>query len=74
MATYKVGDEYYFGRTRCKIEAENLKPGGVNLDDALIQIRTVSGTPYVFFYKTAHLYLSKTKPPLFKKWPLTADE
>lgn len=73
MADYKVGQEYWYGRTRCKIEAENLKGGGVNLDDALIQIRTANGSPVVLFYKTAHLYLSETRPSLFKKWPLTAD-
>jgi len=73
MADYKVGQEYWYGRTRCKIEAESLRPGDGNINEALIQIRTANGSPVVLFYKTAHLYLSETRPPLFKKWPLTSE-
>lgn len=70
----KKGDTfYYLGRTRCKIVAENLKGGGVNLDEALVQIETAQGTPIVFFYKTAPRYLSATQIPFYKKWPLTPD-
>lgn len=72
MATYKVGQTYYYlGRTRCTIEAETLEGGGVNLGSALIQIRTANGTPIVFLYKTAGAYLSEKQIPIWKKWPLT---
>lgn len=69
---YKVGETYfYLGRTRCTIEAETLKGGGANADDAIIQIRTAQGTPVVFLYKTADRYLSEKQIGIFQKWPLT---
>lgn len=67
----KEGDTfYYLGRTKCKIVGDTLKPGGVNIDEALVQIETASGTPIVFLYKTAPRYLSATQIPFYKKWPL----
>ncbi len=68
----KVGDTfYYLGRTRCTVVAETLKGGGVNMDEALGQIETVSGTPVVFLFKTASRYLSEKQIPIWKKWPLS---
>lgn len=72
MANYKVGQTYfYLGRTRCTVMAETLKPGGVNADEAIIQIETAQGTPITFLYKFADRYLSETQIPIWKKWPLT---
>ena len=68
----RIGDTFYWlGRTRCEVVAETLKGGGVNLDEALVQVETVSGTPYLFLYKTSARYLSAKQIPIFKKWPLT---
>lgn len=67
----KVGDVfYYLGRTQSTVVAETKQGGGVN-DDALVQIETVSGTPIVFLYSTAGRYLSTTKRPWYKSWPIT---
>lgn len=72
VKNYKVGQTYYLlGRTKCTVIAETLKGGGVNADEALIQVETVSGTPYTFLYKTADRYLSEKQIGLFKKWPLS---
>lgn len=68
----KVGDIFYLlGRTKCEVIAETLKGGGANIDEALVQIETVQGTPFTFLYKTSARYLSETKIPLMKSWPLT---
>ena len=68
----KVGDIfYYLGRTQCTVVAETLKPGGVNASEALVQIETVSGTPIIFLYSTSGRYLSTTKRPFYKSWPLS---
>lgn len=71
----KKGDVfYYLGRTKCTVEAETLRPGDGNREEALVQIRTQQGTPIVFLYKTSADYLSAVKIPIMKKWPLTVQE
>ena len=68
----RVGDTFYWlGRTRCTVIAETLKGGGVNIDEAVVQVETVSGTPYVFLYKTSARYISAKHIGFLKKWPLT---
>jgi hypothetical protein len=74
MATYKVGETYYYlGRTRCTVEAETLKGGGANIDEAVLQVRTANGTPILMLYKTAENYLSEKRIGLLQKWPLTPN-
>lgn len=66
---YKVGETYfYLGKTRCQIVGETLKPGGVNADEAIIQIETVQGTAITFLYKLADRYLSEKQVPFLQKW------
>ena len=68
----RVGDTFYWlGRTRCEVVAETLRPGDGNKDEAVVQVETVSGTPYLFLYKTSARYLSAKHIGYFKKWPLT---
>ena len=68
----KVGDEFfYLGRTRCTVNGSTLEPGGVNADKALIEIKTVQGTPHTFLYKNAPQYLSEKQIGFLQKWPLT---
>lgn len=69
----KAGDTfYYLGRTRCTVIGETLKPGGVNMEDAIVQVETVSGSPITFLYTASARYLSEKPIPFYKKWPLTA--
>lgn len=70
MAQYKVGDKLYYNRTRCEVTGSTLKGGGVNMDEALLQIETAQGTPIVMLYKTAGRYLTEKPVPYFGKWPL----
>jgi len=67
----KKGDNFYFHRTRCTVMGETLKPGSGNIAEAVVQIETVSGTPYTFLYTLSARYLSEKPTPYFKKWPLT---
>lgn len=67
----KKGDKFYFYRSRCTVMGETLKPGGGNLDEAVVQIETAQGTPYTFLYTLSARYLSEKPVPLFGKWPLT---
>ncbi len=65
----KVGDEFfYLGRTRCTVNGSTLKPGGINSDEALIEIKTVQGTPHTFLYMNAPDYLSEKQLSLFERW------
>ena len=69
----KTGETfYYLGRTRCTVVGTTLKPGGINIDEAVVQIETVpQGTPHVFLYSTSARYLSAVKISWMKPWPLT---
>ena len=69
----RKGDTFYFYRTRCTVIGTTLKPGGVNAGEALVQIETAAGTPYMFFYNQSARYLSEKAVSIFKKWPLTPD-
>ena len=65
------GDKFYFKRTPCTVIGETLKGGGVNLDEAIVQIETAAGTPIVFLYTESARYLSVKPIAYFGKWPLT---
>lgn len=66
----RKGDNFYFRRIRCTVIGTTLKPGGVNADEAVVQIETIAGTPYTFLYSASGRYLTEKAVPIFGKWPV----
>lgn len=60
---------YYLGRTQVTVIDETLKGGGVNMDEALVQVETKQGTPYLFLYKHSARYLSTKRSGFLESWP-----
>lgn len=68
---YNTGDVvYYLGRTKCTVLSNTLKGGGVNLDEAVMYLRSAQGTCIAVPVKHQDLFLSEKPIGLFDKWPL----
>ncbi len=69
---YSKGDIlYYLGRTKCEVVRNTLKPGGVNADEAVLFLKTVSGSCVAIPVAEQEEFVTETKISFMKPWPPT---
>ena len=70
---WKAGETaFYLGRIKCTVLSNTLKPGGINVDEALIFLQSAQGSSVVVPVEHQEKFLAEKQLPLFKTWPLKA--
>ena len=72
LKKYKAGDVvYYLGRTRAEVLDNTLAPGGTNLKEALLFLKTAQGSSVIVPVAHQDLFISEKQIGILQRWPLT---
>ena len=60
---------WYLGRTRCTVVHNTLKPGGVNADEAILFLKSASGSSVAIPVIEQEQFVSEKQISFLKSWP-----